>query len=65
VSLYFDSNKGDSCILTHTDPILENIIYRSDVTSDAKKDEALVYGAPFGNLYYVHGSIPAGKKILK
>ena len=62
VSLYFDSNKGDSCILTHTIPVLENVIYRSDVTSDSKKDEALVYGAPFGNTYYVHGSIPAAKK---
>jgi D-alanyl-D-alanine carboxypeptidase/D-alanyl-D-alanine-endopeptidase (penicillin-binding protein 4) len=62
VSLYFDSNKGDSCILTHTKPALENIAYRSDVTSDGKKDEALVYGAPYGNTYYVHGSIPAGKK---
>ncbi|MEO5645477.1 MAG: D-alanyl-D-alanine carboxypeptidase/D-alanyl-D-alanine-endopeptidase [Bacteroidia bacterium] len=62
VSLYFDSNKGDSCILTHTDPVLENVIYRSDVTADGKKDEALVYGAPYGNMNYVHGSIPAGKK---
>ncbi|CAN5807705.1 D-alanyl-D-alanine carboxypeptidase/D-alanyl-D-alanine-endopeptidase [soil metagenome] len=62
VSLYFDSNKGDSCILTRTDPVLENVIYRSDVMADGKKDEALVYGAPYGNMYYVHGSIPAGKK---
>ncbi|HET6992475.1 MAG TPA: D-alanyl-D-alanine carboxypeptidase/D-alanyl-D-alanine-endopeptidase, partial [Bacteroidia bacterium] len=62
VSLYFDSNKGDSCILTHTDPVLENITYCSDVSSDGKKDEALVYGAPFGTIYYVHGSIPPGKK---
>lgn len=62
VSLYFDSNKGDSCILTHTVPVLENVFYRSDVTADGKKDEALVYGAPFGNIYYVHGNIPPGKK---
>jgi D-alanyl-D-alanine carboxypeptidase/D-alanyl-D-alanine-endopeptidase (penicillin-binding protein 4) len=62
VSLYFDSNKGDSCILTHTNPVVENITYSSDVTSDGKKDEALVYGAPFGNIFYVHGTIPPGKK---
>ncbi|MDQ3108788.1 MAG: D-alanyl-D-alanine carboxypeptidase/D-alanyl-D-alanine-endopeptidase [Bacteroidota bacterium] len=62
VKLYFDSSLGDSCILTKTSPVPENVIYRSDVTSDGKKDEALVYGAPYGNMYYVHGSIPAGKK---
>lgn len=62
VSLFFDSSKGDSCILTRTDPVLENIVYRSDVMADGKKDEALVYGAPFGNIFYVHGSIPPGRK---
>jgi D-alanyl-D-alanine carboxypeptidase/D-alanyl-D-alanine-endopeptidase (penicillin-binding protein 4) len=62
VSLYFDSSKSDSCILTSTAPVLENVIYRSDVMADGKKDEALVYGAPYGNTYYVHGSIPPGKK---
>jgi D-alanyl-D-alanine carboxypeptidase/D-alanyl-D-alanine-endopeptidase (penicillin-binding protein 4) len=62
VSLFFDSSKGDSCILSATDPVLENVIYRSDVMADGKKDEALVYGAPFGNIYYVHGSIPPGRK---
>ncbi|CAN5303817.1 D-alanyl-D-alanine carboxypeptidase/D-alanyl-D-alanine-endopeptidase [soil metagenome] len=62
VSLFFDSSKGNPCILSNVKPNLENVIYHSDVTSDGKKDEALVYGAPFGNIYYVHGSIPAGRK---
>ncbi len=62
VKLYFDSSHGDSCTLTSTGPVLENVIYRSDVTADGKKDEALVYGAPFGTMYYVHGSIPPGRK---
>lgn len=62
VSLYFDSTHGDSCTLAKTSPVLENVIYRSDVTADGKKDEALVYGAPYGDLFYIHGSIPAGRK---
>ncbi len=62
ISLFFDSSKGDSCILTSTKPVLDNVNYRSDVTTKGKKDEALVYGAPFGNIFYVHGTIPAGKK---
>ena len=62
MKLYFDSSRGDSCILASTNPVLENVTYRSDVTSDGKKDEALVYSAPYGNTYYVHGSIPAGRK---
>ena len=61
VRLFFNSMK-DSCTLTRTFPVPEDVIYRSDVTADGKKDEALVYGAPFGNIFYVHGSIPAGKK---
>lgn len=61
VRLFFNSMK-DSCTLTRTFPVVEDVTYRSDVTSDGKKDEALVYGAPFGNIFYIHGSIPPGKK---
>jgi D-alanyl-D-alanine carboxypeptidase/D-alanyl-D-alanine-endopeptidase (penicillin-binding protein 4) len=61
VTLHFNSMK-DSCTLSSVVPQPEGSVYRSDVTSDGKKDEALVYGAPFGNIFYVHGSIPPGKK---
>lgn len=61
VSLFFDSSK-DSCVLTKTDPVIRNIFYYSHVMADGKKDEALVYGGPFGSTYYVQGSIPPGKK---
>lgn len=62
VSIYFNSNNEDSCNITHTKPVLEGVTYKSDVTANAQRDEALVYGAPFGNIYYVHGYIPKGKK---
>jgi D-alanyl-D-alanine carboxypeptidase/D-alanyl-D-alanine-endopeptidase (penicillin-binding protein 4) len=62
VSLYFDSSNGDSCTLTKTDPVPPNVVYRSKVIADGKKDEALVYGAPFGNIYYIYGNIPAQRK---
>ncbi len=62
VSLYFDSTHGDSCTLTKTNPVPVDVIYRTNVIADGKKDEAIVYGAPFGNIYYVNGNIPAQKK---
>lgn len=62
VTLYFNSTKGDSCTLERIDPQPQNVVYRSYVKADGKKDEAYVYGAPFGNLCYIYGSIPAQKK---
>lgn len=59
VVLHFNSTKGDSCILERTDPLIPGVQYYSLVKADGKKDEAFVYGAPYGNLFYIYGSIPA------
>jgi serine-type D-Ala-D-Ala carboxypeptidase/endopeptidase (penicillin-binding protein 4) len=62
VTLHFNSAKGDSCILERIEPAVDNVVYRSYVKADGKKDEAYVYGAPFSSVYYIYGSIPAQQK---
>ncbi len=62
VTLHFNSAKGDSCILEKTVPQTGGIVYRSYVKADGRKDEAFVYGAPYGEMYYIYGSIPAMQK---
>jgi serine-type D-Ala-D-Ala carboxypeptidase/endopeptidase (penicillin-binding protein 4) len=63
VTLFFNSTK-DSCTIDKIIPQLDDVVYRSYVRADAlpaKKDEAYVYGAPYGKEYAVYGTIPAQK----
>ncbi|HEU4716975.1 MAG TPA: D-alanyl-D-alanine carboxypeptidase/D-alanyl-D-alanine-endopeptidase [Bacteroidia bacterium] len=62
VTLHFNSQGKDTCTIDSVTPFPENVRYRSFVTADGKKDEAFVYGTPFGNDFSVYGTIPAGKK---
>ncbi|MBI3509634.1 MAG: D-alanyl-D-alanine carboxypeptidase/D-alanyl-D-alanine-endopeptidase [Bacteroidetes bacterium] len=62
VKLFFNSMYGDSCTLDSIFPKPDGVDYRSNVLADGKKDQALVYGAPFGNYFFVSGTIPPGKK---
>ncbi|HLG02836.1 MAG TPA: D-alanyl-D-alanine carboxypeptidase/D-alanyl-D-alanine-endopeptidase [Bacteroidia bacterium] len=62
VTLYFNSTQGDSAVLEKVIPRPDGVNYRSFVTTGGKKDNAFVYGAPFGNTYYIYGTIPPGRK---
>lgn len=59
VTIHFNSTKGDSCVIDSVVPQPDDVVYRSFVTADGKKDEAFVYGSPFGTVYDIFGSIPA------
>lgn len=64
VRLLFNSMQ-DSCTIDSIYPKPKDVQYHSFVTADGVKDEAFVYGAPFGNLYYIYGNIPREKKNYK
>jgi serine-type D-Ala-D-Ala carboxypeptidase/endopeptidase (penicillin-binding protein 4) len=61
ITLFFNSTKTDSCIIEKMEPKPDDVVYRSFVKTGGKKDEAYVYGAPYGKEYWVTGTIPAGK----
>jgi serine-type D-Ala-D-Ala carboxypeptidase/endopeptidase (penicillin-binding protein 4) len=61
VTLHYNSARGDSAILESVTPEPLYVRYRSFVMNGGKKDEAFVYGAPYGHSYNVYGSIPAGQ----
>ncbi|HTL82651.1 MAG TPA: D-alanyl-D-alanine carboxypeptidase/D-alanyl-D-alanine-endopeptidase [Bacteroidia bacterium] len=62
VELHFNSYGKDSCSIDSVSPAIDGVQFLSRVIADGKKDEAFVYGAPYGNIYYVYGNIPPGKK---
>lgn len=61
VVLHYNTAKGDTAKLTSVVPQPRNAVYHSFVTCEGAKDEAYVYGAPFGTDFRIYGSIPKGK----
>jgi D-alanyl-D-alanine carboxypeptidase/D-alanyl-D-alanine-endopeptidase (penicillin-binding protein 4) len=61
VVLHYNTLKGDTAKLISVVPLPKNVVYHSFVTCEGAKDEAYVYGAPFGNDFRIYGSIPKGK----
>jgi D-alanyl-D-alanine carboxypeptidase/D-alanyl-D-alanine-endopeptidase (penicillin-binding protein 4) len=62
VTLHFNSTRPDSVVLERIVPFPQGVNYQSAVKADGKKDEAYVYGAPFGNLFRIEGTIPPQRK---
>jgi serine-type D-Ala-D-Ala carboxypeptidase/endopeptidase (penicillin-binding protein 4) len=59
-------NAGDSTILTCITPYVPGIHVKNYVKSaDSRKDNAYVYGAPWGDDWFVRGSIPKAKDDFK
>lgn len=61
VVLHYNTTKGDTAKLTSVVPQPRNASYHSFVTCEGAKDEAYVYGAPYGSDFRIYGSIPKGK----
>lgn len=61
VVLHYNTTKGDTAKLTSVVPQPRNANYHSFVTCEGAKDEAYVYGAPYGSDFRIYGSIPKGK----
>lgn len=61
VVLHYNTTKGDTAQLTSVVPQPRDARYHSFVTCEGAKDEAYVYGAPYGSDFRIYGSIPKGK----
>ncbi|MCU0436077.1 MAG: D-alanyl-D-alanine carboxypeptidase/D-alanyl-D-alanine-endopeptidase [Bacteroidia bacterium] len=60
-SLFFTST-ADTVRLTRTTPVPEGLRIVADLKTGGTKDDAYVYGAPYGNLHSIRGRIPANAK---
>ncbi|MGL5888379.1 MAG: D-alanyl-D-alanine carboxypeptidase, partial [Bacteroidia bacterium] len=60
-SLFYTS-AADTAKLIRTQPAPEGTTLVSHVSAGGSRDEAFVYGAPFGNVQYIHGRSPAAQK---
>lgn len=58
-SLFYNS-AADTAKLKGTMPVPEGTTLVSQVSAGGSRDEAFVYGAPYGNVQYIRGRIPAG-----
>lgn len=56
-SLFF-TTRGDTATLTHTTPAPEGVQLVNRVKAGGSKDEAYVYGAPFGTVQFITGRVP-------
>jgi len=62
-SLFYKSGsrKGDTAIITKISPKIQGMKVASYVRTGAYLDNAFIYGAPYDELRYVKGTIPANK----
>lgn len=60
-SLFFTST-ASTVSLTHTIPVPDGLNILCDLKTGGTKDDAYVYGAPYGNLHSIRGRIPANTK---
>ena len=62
-SLYYRSGnkRGDTTIITKISPKVQNMRVVNYVRTGAYLDNAFIYGAPYDELRYVKGTIPANK----
>ncbi len=63
-TLFYKSGnkKGDTAYITKKNPSIPNINVVSYVRTGLYLDNAFIYGAPYDDLRYVKGTIPANKK---
>jgi D-alanyl-D-alanine carboxypeptidase/D-alanyl-D-alanine-endopeptidase (penicillin-binding protein 4) len=63
-SLYYKSGskKGDTAIITKISPNIPGMKILSNVKTGLYLDNAFIYGAPYDELRYVKGTVPANKK---
>jgi serine-type D-Ala-D-Ala carboxypeptidase/endopeptidase (penicillin-binding protein 4) len=57
-SLFYNTT-ADTAKLMRTMPVPEAATLVSQVSTGGSRDEAFVYGAPYGNVHYIRGRIPA------
>lgn len=61
--LYFKPGKvGSPALILRTEPLMKGVIFANEVTTGpvGSGDNAYIYGAPYTNLRYVQGTVPAG-----